>query len=103
MQLACRTGLVLLVAGVSVGVPFFGDVMSLLGATTVTLFAIVLPALMYANLFWEKMSDVEKGIIALLLLVGFFIFVGGMMSAVKSIIEQSRHWQWFQDNRTGSG
>ena len=99
VQTACRVVLVLVAAGFSVAVPFFGDVMSLLGATTVTLFAIVLPALMYSNLFWEKMSDMEKGICGLLLLGGFFIFVGGTLSAMSNIVKKSKDWVWFHHEK----
>eukprot|EP00669_Euglena_mutabilis_P014113 TRINITY_DN9157_c0_g1_i1.p3 TRINITY_DN9157_c0_g1~~TRINITY_DN9157_c0_g1_i1.p3 ORF type:complete len:120 (+),score=30.09 TRINITY_DN9157_c0_g1_i1:235-594(+) len=59
-RVAVRTLLVGLLLGIAIAVPFFGDIMSLIGGTAVTGCAVILPAAVYLKLRGDRLTAAER-------------------------------------------
>ncbi|RIA92546.1 transmembrane amino acid transporter protein [Glomus cerebriforme] len=83
-----RISLILLSVGIAVTIPYFDDIMSLLGAMSTCLFVFVLPVLFYLKLFgWERMSLLMLTWNAFVILIGLFGCVIGSINAIKRLFE----------------
>ena len=83
-----RTLLVILSVGIAITIPFFDDVMSLLGALANCLLVFVLPVLFYLKLFnWKRMPLLMLTWNAFVIFVGLVGCVVGSIKAVNRLIE----------------
>lgn len=82
-----RTGIIVLVGLVAAVVPFFGDVMDLLGSLTACLLVFIMPVLFYYRLGGlEKARWVTRAWTVLILLVGAVALVLGTLDAVRHLV-----------------
>ncbi|KAG0039299.1 hypothetical protein BGZ82_008903 [Podila clonocystis] len=86
-----RTGIVLLVGLVATVVPFFGDVMDLLGALTACLLVFIMPVMFYYRLGGlEKKGWATRAWAVVILLVGAVALVLGTLDAVRHLAADFR-------------
>lgn len=76
-------------------IPFFGDLLNLAGALTVTATSFLLPFSFYLKYFWKTLSKIEIVLLFVLLLGGAFITVSGTIVAVSSIMENMGSYTLF--------
>lgn len=82
-----RTGIIVLVGLVAAVVPFFGDVMDLLGSLTACLLVFIMPVLFYYRLGGlERARWVTRAWTVLILLVGAVALVLGTLDAVRHLV-----------------
>ena len=92
---ALRVALLCLVSGIAIGIPYFGAVMSLLGATTVTSFSLFLPIGMYCRLYWEDIGSWERALCLALAVFGIFVCVGGTVGACVQMNHLRQNFTFF--------
>lgn len=86
-----RTGIVLLVGLVAAVVPFFGDMMDLLGALTACLLVFIMPVMFYYRLGGlEKKGWTTRAWAVVILLVGVLVLVLGTLDAVRHLAADFR-------------
>ena len=90
-----RTSMVAFVAFISVLIPFFTDLMDLIGGTTITLTSFILPVLFYWKLNYRTMKLWE--VLFSICIIVFALFAGTSASvfAIKKIIEDSGQYGVF--------
>mmetsp|Transcript_63219 Transcript_63219/g.149820 ORF Transcript_63219/g.149820 Transcript_63219/m.149820 type:complete len:307 (-) Transcript_63219:43-963(-) len=81
-----RIGLVFIVVMISISLPYFGNVLSLLGCTCVTFLGFVMPPWM-ALKFFKNMSGEESFLCYLTLLFSAISFVTGLYVNIKALID----------------
>ncbi|CAG8548550.1 34_t:CDS:2 [Funneliformis caledonium] len=87
-----RTFLIIITVGIAITIPFFDDIMSLLGALANCLLVFVLPVLFYLKLFgWERMSLLKLTWNAFVIFVGLVGCVIGSIKATNRLIEDFRN------------
>eukprot|EP01135_Chromosphaera_perkinsii_P002479 Nk52_evm85s223 gene=Nk52_evmTU85s223 len=82
-----RTTIVGITVIVAEAIPFFGDVQSFIGATTVTALCFILPSWFYLAMYFEQISLWEKLWNVIVILVGLVGGVSGAIFAVISIVD----------------
>ncbi|KAK9718198.1 hypothetical protein K7432_005643 [Basidiobolus ranarum] len=81
-----RTGLMVVFCLVSMFVPAFGDLMSLVGALTNTQIIFVFPVVFYLKLYgWRKVRWYELILCAIIVVVGMISCVLGTIDAIKNL------------------
>ncbi|KAF9383258.1 hypothetical protein CPC16_008999 [Podila verticillata] len=82
-----RTGIIVLVGFVAAVVPFFGDMMDLLGSLTACLLVFIMPVMFYYRLGGlQKAGWATKAWTVLILLVGAVALVLGTLDAVRHLV-----------------
>ncbi|KAI8871035.1 hypothetical protein GQ42DRAFT_162301 [Ramicandelaber brevisporus] len=96
-----RTLVTAALLGISMVVPFFADVLSLVGALSTTLIFFILPIACYLKLFgWRNISWVRRIICVVILVIGMIGCVLGTIDAVKQLV---RHVKAGYDPSASSG
>lgn len=89
---AAMIGLTFLVA---VSIPFFGDVMSLLGCSCITMLSVLLPVAFFTRFFWESLSSSTIFLHALICIVSLTVGLLGTMEAANTIYKNSSEYSLF--------
>lgn len=72
---------------IAIGLPHFGDIMALIGASTVSATIFFFPIFFYLRLFWEKISYKELAWISLVLLFATLGSAIGLYSAIVNLAQ----------------
>ncbi|CAG8554152.1 6323_t:CDS:2, partial [Acaulospora colombiana] len=86
LRVAFRSSLIVITTAAAVFVPFFGDLMALLGALAVCLLVFVLPVVFYVKLYgFEKISYLELIWGGFVILIGTICCVIGTVEALRDL------------------
>ncbi|KAJ2890326.1 hypothetical protein GGI21_006208 [Coemansia aciculifera] len=86
IRLVLRTLFFAVMAGVALGIPFFGDVMALVGAFSMSLLLCVVPAVCYVRLRgWRNIGWLVLLVCALVVCLGVYICVMGSKGAIEDL------------------
>lgn len=89
---AVMIGLTFIVAA---SIPFFGDVMSLLGCSCITMLSVLLPIGFFTRFFWESLSTKTIVFHAVICLVSAAVGLLGTVEAATTIYRNSAEYSLF--------
>ena len=95
LRLTVRCTLVAICTLIAVIIPFFGDLMAFIGATTIAGSSFVLPTLFYFLLHRNRMHIIEKITCLFLTAFGGVVGVIAAVLAIISIVNNASKWQMF--------
>ncbi|KAJ2909976.1 hypothetical protein GGI21_001336 [Coemansia aciculifera] len=85
-RLLMRTVTMGLLLGVSIAIPYFGQVIDLVSAISTTVVFFLVPVFCYVKLFgWRKIAKYELALCFILAVVGAIACVWGLIDAIKSL------------------
>ncbi|KAI8868774.1 hypothetical protein GQ42DRAFT_163907 [Ramicandelaber brevisporus] len=87
-RFAFRTVVTAALLGISMVIPFFADVLSLVGALSTSVIFFVVPILCYIKLFgWSNIRILDRVACMLILIIGVVACVLGSIDAVKQLVK----------------
>ena len=92
MARVMRTGLGLSALGIASGLPFFAELMSLIGSALTLTVSVVFPAACYLRMFGPEMSHKEKAINWFIVLLGGFGVVAAGPHFVPTFLPHLKHF-----------
>lgn len=75
--------------------PFFGDLLNLIGAFTATACCFYIPYILYMKRFWKVLPLWEKGLLVLLILLALLVTVAGTVVAIQGIVASCADYHLF--------
>ena len=101
-RVVCRTVFVIFIWFVALIVPFFGDIMRLLGGCTMNACVLILPLAIYLKLHYRDIAPHRRFGIATLMFFGACISVTATLSTAKEMWSKAQQRQPLQPKATVS-
>ena len=76
-------------------IPFFGDLLTLIGSVTATSSCFTLPFFVYLFHFYKRMHWAERGLLCVLILCCILATIGGTVTSVQQIVKDSSNFKVF--------
>ena len=95
MSVGIRCTLLLFAAFVAILLPFFQDILALLGASTATLTVFIFPVVFYEALFPERRTLRKRCFHGIIVMGGLYLLLTGSYNSIRNMAANAKSYHVF--------